>query len=361
MRVRQRELSRMPQSWIAVLALLGVLALFIGCGNKGPLYMTPELLPGAIVDLRIHQIGNQIHLEWGFPKFLSDGKTSFDPRQIKNLYIHYADQEYAAQKFRKKSDLVHKLKYGQIAFKRNRSSFAMKFSNRDLAQKSHYFALFYRYGRKRSPLSEIVSLETLLPPQTITDLQVSHEGKVIKLKWSRPAQDITANRLSKILGYKVFRKIEGTDQPDPAVDFSSINKGRILSEYFEDKDTGINGTYIYQVATIIAEKTESFPSNRVEVKVTDIYPPEIPANLVSFKAKDHIYLSWAKVKDLDFSHYQVYRKIGEGEFQLMVKSLKTNFYTDRSVKPGLTYYYHVTSVDQKKNESNRSSITKTIY
>jgi len=360
--VKNKFLGRVPKLWIALLVFLSAVISFNGCGNKGSLYMAPVLLPGVIENLQVHQIGNQIHLEWTFPKFLSDGKTSFDPRKIKNLYIYYANEEYPAIKFRKKSKLLHKLKYLQIDFKQTRSSFAMKFSNRDLVQKSHYFALYYKYERKSSPLSTIVSLDSALPPQIIRDLQVSHEGKVIKLKWSRPTQDITDNKVGKILGYKVFRKVEETEQSNPPAKFSPINAARVLREYFEDKDTGTDGTYVYQISTIIAKKIDSFPSNRVKVAVTDIYPPEIPANLVSFKAKDHIYLSWAKARDLDFSHYQIYRKINHKEdFQLIIKSIKTNFYTDRSVKPGTTYYYYVTSMDQKKNESNRSNVARTEY
>jgi hypothetical protein len=344
-----------------VLACLAVVIPFINCGNKGSLYMAQEVLPLAVEDLQVHQIGNQIHLQWRFPQNLSDGKTSFDPNRIKYLTIHYANEKYPAENFRRKSDVLHKLKYGQISIRQNRSTFAMTFSNRDLAQKSHYFAVLYRYGRKRSPLSKIVSLDSQLPPQAIRDLQVSHEGKVVKLKWSRVTQDITANNLTKILGYKIFRKIEGQERSDFTLEFSQINKQRILKEYFEDRDTGTNGTYTYQVSTVIAENIESFPSNQIRIKVTDLFPPEIPANLVSFRAKDHIYLSWAKVKDLDLSHYKIYRRTGEGEFKVIVDSIKTNFYTDRDVNKGMTYHYYVTSVDQKANESNRSNISRTNY
>lgn len=343
------------------MACLGLMILSNNCGNKGPLYMEREILPLAVEDLQVQQIGNQIHLQWHFPTFLSDGKTNFDPSQIKYLTIHYANQEYPADKFRRKSDVLHKLRSGQIGLQKNRSTFAMKFSNRDLAQKDHYFAIMYRYGRKRSPLSKIVSLDSMLPPQAIKDLQASHEGKLVKLKWSRVTLDITANKLAKILGYKVFRKIEGQERSQSTLEFSQINKQRILKEYFEDKDTGTNGTYTYQVATVIAENIESFPSNQVKVKVTDIFPPEIPANLVSFRAKDHIYLSWAKVKDLDLSHYKIYRRTGEEDFRVIADSVTTNFYTDRDVKRGLTYHYCVTSVDKKSNESNRSNVSRTNY
>ena len=113
------------------------------------------------------------------------------------------------------------------------------------------------------------------------------------------------------------------------------------------------------MSAIISNQIESAPSETVSIKVTDIFPPEIPANLVCFKAQDHLFLTWKPVLDTDFSHYRVYRRLpANKEFQLVADKGTSTSYKDKDLTAGKTYFYVVTSVDTKGNESEYSNEVK---
>ena len=80
------------------------------------------------------------------------------------------------------------------------------------------------------------------------------------------------------------------------------------------------------MASLLSERIESAPSNQVKIRIHDTFPPDIPANLVIFTAKDHIFLTWEAVRDRDLSHYIVYRKSSRNEdFKLLDATVERKF------------------------------------
>jgi hypothetical protein len=364
--------------------LLMIIFLF-GCGKKGPLRLEPELIPKAAGKLKLSQIGNNLKLEWDFPQFFADKKrTELEIEKINRIYIYYSDKEILGGKFRKKSTLLKKLKMEDLTQSppplttapskpgmretKNLSYFInIPFKLKELDNKQHFFGIQYFYQKKRSPMSEIVFIFSRVPVKPVTDLKLNHENKVIKLTWVKPLLDEAGKSITDIAGYNIYRKIE----PEKAVEaevnvgtiekevFSKVNRTNVLIEYYEDMDTGINGNYSYYVSVVISNQIESVPSKTVSIKVTDIFPPEIPANLVCFKAQDHLFLTWKPVMDKDFSHYRVYRRLpADKEFQLAADKVTSTSYKDKDLKAGNTYLYVVTSVDTKGNESEYSNEVK---
>ena len=216
--------------------------------------------------------------------------------------------------------------------------------------------------KKKSSICKIKTIKTVLPPQPINDLNIIKENKVIKLKWSRPALNISNKPIKSIAGYQIYKKINLMKKPGVTRNFTKINKETVLHEYFEDTETSIDGEYSYRVSSIISNRIESEPSTTVMVQITDTFPPDTPSNLVCFKARDHIYLMWEKVKDSDLSHYRIYRKSADDtEFKLIADKITSSDYKDKDVVNNKKYYYYVTSVDSKKNESEHSNAVKEIF
>jgi hypothetical protein len=324
-------------------------------------------------------------LEWDFPQVLADKKrTDFEIEKITRIYIYYSDKEILGGKFRKKSTLLKKLKLEDLTQspppknpapvrpgmreKKNLSYFInIPFKLKELDNKQHFFGIQYYYLKKRSPMSEIVFIFSRAPVKPVTDIKLNHENKVIKLTWAKPLLDEAGKSITDIAGYNIYRKIESEKAGEAEANigtieeetFSKINRSSVLLEYYEDKDTGTNGNYSYYVSAVISNQIESAPSETVSIKVTDIFPPEIPANLVCFKAQDHLFLTWKPVKDTDFSHYRVYRRLPpDEEFQLLADKVTATSYKDLDLKAGETYFYVVTSVDTKGNESEYSNEVK---
>jgi fibronectin type 3 domain-containing protein len=372
-----------------------MLTLSLNCGKKGPLKLEPERLPKEALNLTISQVGDNIRLRWDFPGRLTDKKTELETEKITRIEVYYSEKEILGGKFRKKSTLLRKLQMNELIpyedpmfirraetltasqkEKQKKLSFFVEipFNIKDLNVKSHFFALRYLYGKKKSPLSDVAFIITQTPVKPIDDLEVTVENKVVKLKWGRPQSDVSGLPLGNIAGYKIFKKINAreakkakeTDETagEPPVEpldepFRKINHTPVLSEYFEDVDTGTDGEYLYYISTVVSSDIESAPSPIVSVQITDIFPPDIPANLVSFKAVDHMFLTWRAVSDNDFSHYRVYRKsTEEGDFRLIADEVTTNQYKDRNVQTGTLYFYAVTAVDTKGNQSEYSNMVK---
>ena len=332
----------------AVLLLIPTL-LLIHCGKKGDLYLEPEILPMKITDLQIRQVGDTLALEWKFPKNLSDKTTAMDLKKVNKIRVYYSDQLHPPKKFLRKATTVKKAEFGDLTRRGGKFRIDIRKKTRELRDADHYAAIAYRYLKKKSPLSNISSIHTAIPITPISDLSLAKETKVIKLKWSRPRTSVSGKPVRRISGYRIYRMVQKGG-------FKPINKDAVLQEYFEDPDTSIDGTYHYRVSALTSRLIESGPSNTVSVNVSDIFPPDPPANLVSFRAEESIFLTWNEVRDTDFSHYRLYRKLRNGEeFTLLTDGLKQNFFRDESVQKRVVYIYTVTAVDRKGNESSPSN------
>lgn len=334
------------------------------CGKKGPLSLEPEKLPLAVENFELYQQGSTIKLTWNFPAYLSDKKSPTDMSMIGKISIYYSPKKIEDRKFRKKSILYKKLKPDELTKKDESYHIKIPFSEKNLDGKTHHFAIQYYYGKKKkSPLSQVEAIASILPVRPIQDLKIVKEKKVLKLTWTRPFLNLANKKIKNIAGYQVYRW-HGQSGPKKEIEaFTRFNNDTILKEYFEDMDTGSDGIYSYYVTTMSSDTIESDPSNIASVNMKDIYPPDPPANLAVFKAEDHLYLTWEAVKDSDLSHYIVYRKAAvkdqeEGEFGRIAEQVTNAYYKDSQVKKEITYFYYVTAVDDKGNESARSNVAK---
>ncbi len=343
--------------------LLTVLFLVM-CGRRGPLTLEPEKLPLAVEDFTLSQVGKTIKLEWNFPGYLSDQKTQADISLVGKICAYYSTKKVDESKFRKKSTLYKTVKLAEVSEKENNYSIRIPFSLKNLDEKAHYFAVQYYYGRKKSPLSKVESIKTIIPVRPIEDLKISKEKKLLKLKWSKPFLNLSNKNIKGISGYHVYRHVQASKDSEAVKEFTRLNQAAILVEYFEDQGTGTDGSYSYYVTTINSDNIESDASGTVTVNMTDIYPPDPPANLAVFKAENHLYLTWEAVKDKDLSHYIVYKRAAadrekeEGEFKPLSDKVTDHYYQDTGVEKEVTYFYYVTAVDDKGNESSRSNIVK---
>lgn len=106
----------------------------------------------------------------------------------------------------------------------------------------------------------------------------------------------------------------------------------------------------------------SAPSATVSVEYRDIFPPPVPAGLVSAAdTPDHaIDLSWSPVSDPHLNGYLVYRRNLSGStaperLTTADKPLHITAFSDATAVPGQRYAYSVTAVDAAGNESARSA------
>ncbi|MGC2323527.1 MAG: fibronectin type III domain-containing protein, partial [Terriglobales bacterium] len=98
----------------------------------------------------------------------------------------------------------------------------------------------------------------------------------------------------------------------------------------------------------------------IEVFVHDIFPPAVPTGLEAVSSgtppQPFIDLSWAPNTESDLAGYNVYRhEEGEEPKKINGELVKGPTYRDSAVQAGHRYWYSVSAVDLRGNESGKSA------
>ena len=97
-----------------------------------------------------------------------------------------------------------------------------------------------------------------------------------------------------------------------------------------------------------------------EVTPKDIFPPAQPAGVQAIYTESggqhYIDLTWLPNQEADLGGYYLYRRSGNAPaVRLNRDLLKSPAFRDTDVQPGATYFYSVSAVDLRGNESLRSA------
>jgi hypothetical protein len=107
---------------------------------------------------------------------------------------------------------------------------------------------------------------------------------------------------------------------------------------------------------------EGDDSRLQRVFTNDVYPPGVPTGLQAvFSGPGQalfVDLLWAPMTDADLAGYNVYRREEGGEAtKINTELVKTPAFRDPDVTGGKTYWYSISAVDARGNESARSDET----
>jgi hypothetical protein len=135
-----------------------------------------------------------------------------------------------------------------------------------------------------------------------------------------------------------------------------------LDQTFEwEKTYFYRGTVVSVVEVLGKPAVEVEGDDTPEVKVWahDVFPPAVPVGLQAVFSgpgqQAFVDLIWTPVTDADLDGYNVYRREeGEAAVKLNTELVKLPAFRDLQVVAGKTYFYSVTAVDLRGNESARS-------
>ena len=212
-------------------------------------------------------------------------------------------------------------------------------------------------GAALSNQVRVSTVETLPPP---SDFLATVTAQGIVLTWTQKLS------LPKTEGahyvYRVYRHLEGSTQQLLVGELpADAEKNLALT----DANIEWEQTYFYRVeaVTIIdkpAAQIDGDDTPEVRVFAHDVFPPTVPASLQAVSSgpgqAPFIDLIWAPVTDADLAGYNVYRhEENAAPVRINDQIVKVPAYRDMKVGSGKTYFYSVSAVDVRGNESARSA------
>jgi hypothetical protein len=206
-----------------------------------------------------------------------------------------------------------------------------------------------------------VPLALALPPPADFSARVTAQGVV--LSWTGVLLSLPMpNPVRR--SYRVYRRVEGSGQK---ILVGERDAGMENQLSLTDQNFEWEKTYYYHADTLTVISQAGTPDVSVEgddtpeVKVLphDIFPPAVPSGVQAVFSgvgqEAFIDLIWAPVADADLDGYNVYRR-EEGGVAVTVNDgpVKTPGFRDQRVVSGRTYFYSVSAVDVRGNESEKS-------
>ena len=206
-------------------------------------------------------------------------------------------------------------------------------------------------------------------------LQAQPTADGVVLTW--PGELNAASNPDLTYSYRIYRRREGTIE---RVIIGDIARGPDVQPSLVDRTFAWETHYEYWLTVVTHVKptgsncgnTGSSPSQacrEIEVEgensatfkifTRDVFPPAIPTGLQAVFSgpgqKSFIDLVWAPDTDADLAGYNAYRR-EENSTAVKLNSdlLKAPAFRDTNVVSGKTYWYSVSAVDARGNESSRS-------
>jgi len=345
----------------------------VGCASIGAPVPPSLELPKPPADLRAVRQGDKVYLSWGEPALTTDRQNvrRRGPTLICRSLEAAMSQCGAA---------VGQVQAQQAMPAEHRKQ-ALSYVDtlpRDLQQQNPDRLITYAVealndsGRGAGLSNQVqVPLAPTLPPPRQFAARMTARG--VLLSWQCPRTN-TGDRFDYRL--RIFRRLK--DKPEPGqiaeLSYSECARGpqpaaaqENYAPEFYDQTFEWEKTYDYAAAvlTVVTKDdqpvlVEGDPTPEVEVFTRDIYPPSVPGGLEAvFSGPGQlpsIDLLWAPDTDADLAGYNVYRREdGEQLTKINAELVKTPAFRDSKVTSGKTYFYAVSAVDLRGNESAKSA------
>ena len=179
---------------------------------------------------------------------------------------------------------------------------------------------------------------TIKPPQ---DLRAKSGTKTIRISWSHTDPQ-------QVCGFKVYR---AKNEEGPYTPIGTVDQ-----MFFVDENPILKEPAFYRVAAVNVKGVEGGFSNSIQAGMVEGPPPPIFVNLEADIKAAH--LKWMVRPGYEAASLKVYRRAeNENDLkEITAISGKDISITDRGLKDDTIYYYGLTALDAKGNESDLSKI-----
>lgn len=326
-----------------------------GCGTPGAPQPPSLGIPKPITDLKALRKGDTVTLTWTAPIRTTDG--SLVSKQGKMMVSRTAP---GSAQVIATVPLEPALKHEKApAAQANDSVTEVVKSGADFV--TYTVAAEGSTGRISAPSNPATApLVPVLPPPHVNAVPVPSG---ISISWDQAWPPQNQTHLNADFAYRIMRREQGKKNVTTIKQVSAGNAAMALIdtgiEWQKHYDYWITPVTLWQGAGKKGE-VEGEDSPIVSVFANDTFPPAVPSGLQAvfsaLPAQSFIDLSWTPDTEPDLAGYNVYRHTGdEPPLKINSELVKTSAFRDTDVKPGSRYFYSVTAVDQRGNESAKSA------
>ena len=339
--------------WLCIFALAGLTA----CGVPG-IPKPPSLhLPQPVTDLQAVRKGDRVYLAWSVPTRTTDSLAVRHPGPTQvcrgaNAVMTACGTpvgEVTAAGVAKKDEATAKQGYVDT-LPANLLG--------DRSSEVFYAVAALNESRRCAGLSNVVAVPAAVAHQPPPDFQAAITADGVVASWKE-----TPSPGGKYF-YRVYRRAEGsaTDSIAGEVPWGSV---QLVDHSFQWEKTYSYRATVVSVIPIEGKPDVEFEGDdtpAVKVFAHDIFPPAVPSGLQAVFSgagqKPFVDLIWAPDTDADLAGYNIYRREeGSKSRKITSAAITAPAFRDVNVAPGHTYFYSVSAVDVRGNESARSSET----
>lgn len=337
--------------------------MLLGCATIGPPQPPSLNLPKPPADLRAKRKGDRVNLTWTIPTTTTDREIV---RQLGSTLICRGPGELSACGTQAGEINTPIPPATAPSARKPQASYSDTLpvqleSNDPSASITYAVQVLNREGRAAGLSNQIrISLIRTLPAPRQFGAVIAKEGVV--LNWS--TDPLVAARTDLQYVYRVYRHAEGSTEDVLAAETSASAEA---SHSLIDANIEWQKTYYYHAVAVTRVHQANGSSLEVEgddtpeakVFAADLFPPAVPSDLQAVFSgpgqESFVDLVWAPVTDADLAGYNIYRhEEGGSPVKLNGELVKAPAYRDENVSSGKTYFYSVSAVDVRGNESAQS-------
>jgi hypothetical protein len=233
----------------------------------------------------------------------------------------------------------------------------------DPAAELFYAVSVLNQSGRSAGLSNKVTVPAVVALRPPSDFGAQATADGILLSWTGNPSFAETPQLRHV--YRVYRREEGTKTDTIAgeMPFGTLRTYLYLDHSFEWEKT-----YEYRATVVHLIHVDGQPETQFEgddtasmrVFAHDIFPPAVPTGLQAVFSgagqQPFIDLIWAPDTEADLAGYNVYRhETGTAEQKINSEPVKAPAFRDMTTTPGHTYFYSISAIDVRGNESARSA------
>lgn len=332
----------------------------IACGTPGAPQPPSLNIPQPVTDLSAVRKGDTVTLTWTAPDQTTDGASV---RHSGKMIVRRSTSDDQPAAVVQDVPLEPARKTQQSPTETVKDSLAdlLRSSSADFV---NYTVEAVNNSGKSGGQSNQISVPLVLTPPSPRDVQAQMVPQGVSISWNQSWPPQPHTNLNVQYVYRIMRQLEGTKQAPVMV--KQLNAG---SEAALVIDSGIDWEkqYQYWVTPVTLwqkddrqkGEVEGDDSNVASITTHDVFPPAAPSGLQAVFSqaaqKSSIDLTWTPNTDKDLAGYNVYRRTEDTQPVKVNQALvKAPGFSDATVQPGMKYFYSVSAVDLRNNESARS-------